>query len=812
MTSNYVYGGAGIQNNMLSYTLKNLSLGPNQFAQVDMNDQAPNPLCISPSTTQMSFLRPVSGTSGEAALLNAHRSGSSRTIGIPDFLSLNSSCVSSRPSVLSTVSISKSPLTPQNGHPTKAPERVTLTSKAVVPGNHGFANTFRPRAPGISSRMLSNLADSRHAPPNSDVCSPFFSSRFSGSVSDCLTTDGMNSPNAPQSNQPVSGFDNNLTSSHSFENFLPINLRTLTQSGQSYNQNPSGSSLNSCQSDTPLPPEIRSDIHLNPFSDSQCVLPITSSQFYSSHHFEITKKLQASGSLKVAPWILVPPVPDGTAAHMRTGRVHELKLKSFNGPTFGSFTVDDDFKHALHNKLQACLFTADESTKEKLPRNLGAYTDIVPLEILDQPRVSVTFGLAGVCFKAWSPRFNRYMLLRRMILPPEHEAALAPDAYYLAKQLSELNNSTIVGFRDVFFTDAFADNSVILVYEYIPCSSTLQQIHMSDPMKLTSFTSPFSIGRTVLPHCAVKNAPSDLGMPHESVIWSYLIQLTSGLRFIHQILRRSCGILDPTKVLLQDGPRLRINCFGLKDILFYSAQDTNLVENQAADFIQLGKLIIGVTCGTIAAVQASQRASSFNLLQRAYRPELVTLIRSLVSGQISGADQLMRATAPFAFDHLTRLYDQSDLLESHLLLELECDRLFRLICKLQCIVERCDQGTSPEWSETGDRYMLKLFRDFVFHQSDPLGAPYLDLTHIVTTLNKVEAASPERLCLVSRDSQNVIIVTYADIKQWLDSSFSYLLDKHRQSRCELQLNRQRHARQQQQQEISNSVSTIPENQ
>lgn len=250
---------------------------------------------------------------------------------------------------------------------------------------------------------------------------------------------------------------------------------------------------------------------------------------------------------------------------------------------------------------------------------------------------------------------------------------------------------------------------------------------------------------------------------------------------------------------------MRINCFGLKDILFYSAQDTNLVESQADDFIQLGKLMIGVACGTVAAVQASQRASSFNLLQRAYRPELVTLIRSLVSGQISGADQLMRATAPFAFDHLTRLYDHSDLLESQLLLELECDRLFRLICKLQSIVERCDQGTSPEWSETGDRYMLKLFRDFVFHQSDPLGAPYLDLAHIITTLNKVEAASPERLCLVSRDSQNVIIVTYADIKQWLDTSFSYLVDKHRQSQCELQLTRQRNARQQQQ-EISNPRS------
>ncbi|CAH8588546.1 unnamed protein product [Schistosoma rodhaini] len=596
-----------------------------------------------------------------------------------------------------------------------------------------------------------------------------------------------------------------LTSTHSFENFLPSSLRQLTQPGQSHIQNSSGSSLNPCQSDTPLPPEMRPDIHLTPFSDSQCVLPITASQFYSSHQFENTKKLQASGSLKVAPWILVPPVPEGTAAHMRTGRVHEAKPNLFNNPAFGPIVIDDDFKHALHSKLQACLFTTDESTKEKLPRNLGAYTDVVPLEVLDQPRVSVTFGLPGVCFKAWSPRFNRYMLLRRIILPHDHEAALAPDAFYLAKQLSDLNHSAIVGFRDVFFTDAFADNSVILVYEYIPCSSTLQQIHMSDPLKLTSFTSPFTIGRSVLPHSAIKNAPSDLGMPHESVMWSYLIQLTSGLRFIHQTFHRSCGILDPTKVLLQDGPRLRINCFGLKDILFYSAQDTNLVESQADDFIQLGKLMIGVACGTVAAVQASQRASSFNLLQRAYRPELVTLIRSLVSGQISGADQLMRATAPFAFDHLTRLYDHSDLLESQLLLELECDRLFRLICKLQSIVERCDQGTSPEWSETGDRYMLKLFRDFVFHQSDPLGAPYLDLAHIITTLNKVEAASPERLCLVSRDSQNVIIVTYADIKQWLDTSFSYLVDKHRQSQCELQLTRQRNARQQQQ-EISNPRS------
>lgn len=42
-----------------------------------------------------------------------------------------------------------------------------------------------------------------------------------------------------------------------------------------------------------------------------------------------------------------------------------------------------------------------------------------------------------------------------------------------------------------------------------------------------------------------------------------------------------------------------------------------------------------------------------------------------------------------------------------------------------------------QWSETGDRYMLKQFRDYVFHQVTPNGHPWVDLSHIVQCLNKV---------------------------------------------------------------------------
>jgi hypothetical protein len=45
--------------------------------------------------------------------------------------------------------------------------------------------------------------------------------------------------------------------------------------------------------------------------------------------------------------------------------------------------------------------------------------------------------------------------------------------------------------------------------------------------------------------------------------------------------------------------------------------------------------------------------------------------------------------------------------------------------------------SDPKWSETGDRYIVKLFRDYLFHQTSPNGAPLLDIAHVVECLTKV---------------------------------------------------------------------------
>ena len=48
--------------------------------------------------------------------------------------------------------------------------------------------------------------------------------------------------------------------------------------------------------------------------------------------------------------------------------------------------------------------------------------------------------------------------------------------------------------------------------------------------------------------------------------------------------------------------------------------------------------------------------------------------------------------------------------------EADNGRLLRLVIKLGMVNERPSYDGDPGWSETGDCYLLKLFRDFVFHQ------------------------------------------------------------------------------------------------
>jgi PAB-dependent poly(A)-specific ribonuclease subunit 3 len=114
----------------------------------------------------------------------------------------------------------------------------------------------------------------------------------------------------------------------------------------------------------------------------------------------------------------------------------------------------------------------------------------------------------------------------------------------------------------------------------------------------------------------------------------------------------------------------------------------------------------------------------------------------------------------------------------------------RLLVKLNFINERPELDASVPnaapaanaWSDTGERYYLKLFRDYVFHQVDGQGHPVVDLAHVLACLNKLDAGSEERISLVSRDEQNVLVVSYRELKRGVEGAFQDLIKAGRAGR------------------------------
>lgn len=68
------------------------------------------------------------------------------------------------------------------------------------------------------------------------------------------------------------------------------------------------------------------------------------------------------------------------------------------------------------------------------------------------------------------------------------------------------------------------------------------------------------------------------------------------------------------------------------------------------------------------------------------------------------------------YQQLDAALTHNDIIEAELAKEIESARLFRLLTKLSTVVDRAELNGDFGWAEYGDRYMLKLFRDYVFHQ------------------------------------------------------------------------------------------------
>uniref|UniRef100_A0A673YBI2 PAN2-PAN3 deadenylation complex subunit PAN3 n=1 Tax=Salmo trutta TaxID=8032 RepID=A0A673YBI2_SALTR len=437
-----------------------------------------------------------------------------------------------------------------------------------------------------------------------------------------------------------------------------------------------------------------------------------------------------------------------------------------------SFFMADELRQELINRHLITMAQIDQSENTGVPSEVDSYHSLFPLEPVPPPnRLQKTsnFSYITSCYKAVNSKDDLPYCLRRV-----HGFRLVnTKCMMLVDMWKKIQHSNSVTLREVFTTKAFGDHSLVFSYDFHAGAETMFSRHFNDPTADSYFTKR-KWGQHEPPP-----PRQHAGLLPESLIWAYIVQLSSALRTIHTA-GLACRVMDPSKILITGKTRLRVNCVGVFDVLTFDNSQTNHVtlmpQYQQADLISLGKVVLALACNSLAGIQRENLQKAMELVSINYSSDLKNLILYLLTEQsrLRSVNDIMPMIGARFYTQLDASQMRNDVIEEDLAKEVQNGRLFRLLAKLGTINERPEFQKDRTWSETGDRYLLKLFRDHLFHQVTEAGTPWIDLSHIVSCLNKLDAGVPEKINLVSRDEKSVLVVTYLDLKRCFDSTFQEL--------------------------------------
>jgi PAB-dependent poly(A)-specific ribonuclease subunit 3 len=407
--------------------------------------------------------------------------------------------------------------------------------------------------------------------------------------------------------------------------------------------------------------------------------------------------------------------------------------------------------------LQSATLDADSLSAAGLPLVVQQYHTLCPLEdpAASGEHPSAALGFGSYVFKGIHSGDGAAYAVRRIdgrqVLPTAELLAAAEAAVERWSIVS--NHSNIVGFREIFVSDEIDSTpAIFLTYDYHAGALSLEQAHM-----LPTHTAQGNL---------IRNPAT------ETQLWSYLVQLTSALRAIHTAgLAASPATLAPSKVLLMAPSRVRLGAVGAAEVLA-EGPPSDITRAQREDLSALGSLLLTLACAAKNAPPTLDALSSN--FSREFCHTVAGLLASSEGSGFASWRSLVSALGDRIFTELESSQAQVDTLSNDLMKECENGRLGRLMIKLNMVLERPELMGDSRWSETADRYLLTLFRDFVFHQVTENGAPAVDWGPMIEALNKADAGVEEKIVLLSRDEASMLVVSYADVKRCLMTAYGEL--------------------------------------
>lgn len=389
------------------------------------------------------------------------------------------------------------------------------------------------------------------------------------------------------------------------------------------------------------------------------------------------------------------------------------------------------------------------------------YHSLLQLDSSGGVRVSAALGkLRTTCYKALSANCAAVVCLRRV------EGFMHLSNYDLVQETVGKWSSVgvhpnVVTLRSAFVTQEFQEvdsssgftphgvpassgGSLVWVYDYIDQAITLEQYLAQ-------------AGRAI----------------SEQFFVDVLLQGLAGLAFVHAngLALRCVG---SSKLLLSGmhWTRVHWNCAGILDVLVKAHPSGHssgaIADAQLADLAAFGKLLDELRPGGAVADAAVQSVlAELTALNDEATP--ASSRKSVTAASLIA--KLGTAYAARCAETLTT----SDAIMTEYRKGVDLGRTLDVLLKVNAVVDRPSLFEDWRWAMTGDRFIVSLFRDYMFFQQNEFGSPVVDVGHTVDALTKVDAGSTESVMLMSRDGASVLVVSYLDIRRALDNSFRELL-------------------------------------
>lgn len=411
--------------------------------------------------------------------------------------------------------------------------------------------------------------------------------------------------------------------------------------------------------------------------------------------------------------------------------------------------VNDMF---IPNNLREELLKKNEATLQTLPLltlpdQVGDYHSLVPMDsTFTQP--SKVYDMPSYVYKATSNVNGVTYALRRLDF--NNQAQYSQDiSLRPIMNWKKIRNPNVVKVYDAFTTVAFGTYEPVLsiVYDYYPLANTLQEQHIT--RKLGGKLEPIT----------------------EDLLWSYLVQISNALIEIHSNKLSAGTSLLLSKILVTNKGRVRLGAVGVDDLL-KSLEKVKFVLAQDRDYDLFKQTIFDLVKTTVPQIaRQGSYETVISKLPHASTPYSEELIETLDAfsnlGEISLENFFSEYLALRSLKVLSGIEDQADHMESQLTSEIENGRLFRLMAKLDLLVNLSEKDKA----DNGSFYVIKLFQQFVFNSYDEYGKPVVDLSRILYNLNKLDAGVDEKILLISAEEDSCIIVSYKEVKNIIELTF-----------------------------------------